>query len=65
MLIKRTIYRTKSCVVIDYTEIWQKIRQHFGFQSTGAHFLDLANILLEPDERAGGGLVQRLTAFLG
>ena len=55
MLIKRTIYRTKSCVVIDYTDIWQKIRQHFGFQSTGAHFLDLANVLLEPDERAGGG----------
>ena len=32
-------------------DIWQKIRQHYGFQSTGAHFLDLASIHLQPDER--------------
>ena len=44
-------------------DIWQQIRQPFGFQSTGAHFLDLANILLEPDERSED-LFQRLTAFL-
>ena len=27
--------------------IWQAIRSHFGFQSTGAHFLDFSNIKLE------------------
>ena len=43
-------------------DIWQKIRQHFGFQSTGAHFLDLSNIVLQPDERPED-LYQRLTAF--
>ena len=32
-------------------DIWQKIRQHYGFQSTGAHFLDLASIHLQPHER--------------
>lgn len=31
-------------------DIWQKIRQHCGFQSTGVHFLDLASIHLQPDE---------------
>ena len=44
------------------SDIWQKIRQHFGFQSTGAHFLDLHDIKLEPDERPED-LFQRLTAF--
>ena len=31
--------------------IWQSIRLHFGFQTTGAHFIDFDNIHLEPDER--------------
>ena len=43
--------------------IWQAIRLHFGFQSTGAHFLDLNNIKLEPDERPED-LFQRLTSFV-
>ena len=43
-------------------DIWQKIRLHFGFQSSGAHFLDLASIKREPDERPED-LFQRLTAF--
>ena len=43
-------------------DIWQKIRQHYGFQSTGAHFLDLASISLQPDERPED-LFQRLMAF--
>ena len=30
--------------------IWQAVRAHFGFQSTGAHFLDFNNIHLEPGE---------------
>ena len=43
-------------------DVWQKIREHFGFQSTGAHFLDLVNIRHEPDERPED-LFQHLTAF--
>ena len=43
-------------------DIWQKIRQHYGFQSTGAHFLDLASVRLQPDERPED-LFQRLMAF--
>lgn len=38
---------------------WQAIRSHFGFQSTGAHFLDFSNIKLEVDERPED-LFQRL-----
>ena len=43
-------------------DIWQKIRQHYGFQSTGAHFLDLADIKMLVDERPED-LYQRLMAF--
>ncbi len=32
-------------------DVWQKIREHYGFLSTGGHFLDLSAIRLEPDER--------------
>ena len=31
--------------------IWQAIRAHFGFQSTGARFLDFNNLHLESGER--------------
>ena len=44
------------------SDIWQKIRLHFGFQSTGAHFIDLTDIKLQPDERPED-LFQRLMAF--
>ena len=30
--------------------IWQAIRMHYGFQSTGAHFLNFSNFKLEHDE---------------
>jgi len=43
-------------------DTWQKIRQHYGFQSTGAHFLYLASIHLQPDERPED-LFKRLIAF--
>ena len=43
--------------------IWQTIRQHFGFQVTGAHFIDFSEIHLEPDERPED-LFQRLMAFV-
>ena len=43
-------------------QIWQSIRLHYGFQSTGANFIDFASIHLEPDE-THEDLFQRLTAF--
>ena len=43
--------------------IWQAIRLHFGFQSTGAHFLDFNNITLAPVERPKD-LYQRLMSFI-
>ena len=42
--------------------IWQAITAHYGFQSTGAHFLCLASIKLEVDERPKD-LFQRLMSF--
>ena len=43
--------------------IWQSIRAHYGFQSSGAHFIDLINIQLKPDERPED-LFQRVMAFV-
>ena len=45
------------------SDIWQSIRLHYGFQSSGAHFLDFSDIKLEPDERPED-LFQRLMAFV-
>ena len=47
---------------VSLNDVWQKIRLHYGFQSTGAHFLDLSNIHLSPDERPEDSY-QRLMAF--
>lgn len=43
--------------------IWQSIRMHFGFQSTGAHFLDFDTIKHGLDERPED-LFQRLMSFI-
>ena len=43
--------------------IWQAIRLHFGFQSSGSHLLDFADIKLEGDERPED-LYQRVVAFV-
>ena len=43
--------------------IWQAIRLHYGFQSTGAHLLEFAGIRREHDERPED-LFQRLMAFV-
>ena len=43
--------------------IWQSIRAHYGFQSTGSHFLDFSNIKLEADE-IPEDLYQRLMSFI-
>jgi hypothetical protein len=51
---------TKKSTSLD--NIWQTIRAHYGFQVTGAHFLDIGDIKLENDERHED-LYQRIAAF--
>ena len=51
----------KTSTSLDY--IWQTIRQHFGFQATGAQFIDFYDIHLAANERPEG-LYQRLMAFV-
>ena len=50
----------KNSASID--SIWQAIRLHFGFQTTGAHFLDFCQIKLQPGDRYED-LFQQLMAF--
>ncbi len=48
----------------DYqTTLWIPIRLHYGFQSTGAHFIDFAAIKLESNE-GPEDMYQRLMAFV-
>lgn len=57
---------SRSTIVRNSTSlpyIWQSIRLHYGFQSTGGHFLDYDDIHLGVDERPED-LYQRLTAFI-
>ena len=44
---RNTIVRISTSI----ENIWQSIRMHYGFQSTGSHFLDRAEIKLEHGER--------------
>ena len=56
----------RNCIVRNSTslnDIWSTIRLHYGFQSTGAHFLDFSDIRLETDERPED-LYQRILAFV-
>ena len=56
---------SRSSIVKNSTSIssvWQAIRAHYGFQSTGARFLDFSDIKLEVDERPED-LFQRLMSF--
>ena len=55
---RNTIVRNATSVDV----IWQAILTHFGFQSTGAHFIAFADIKLEPQQRPED-LYQRLMAF--
>ena len=56
---RNTIVKNSTCI----GDIWQTIRLHFGFQTTGGHFLDLDDIHLNPDE-SPEDLIQRLMAFV-
>ena len=44
-------------------DVWGKIREHYGFDSTGAKFIDLINIRLKTNERPED-LYQRLVTFI-
>ena len=44
-------------------DIWDKIRQHYGFHTTGSRFLDLTSIRLSGGERPED-LFQRLVSFI-
>ena len=56
---RNTIIKNSTSV----KSIWQAIRAHYGFQSTGSHFLDFASIKLDVDERPED-LFQRLMSFI-
>ncbi len=59
LLFPRKTIKNSTCI----DHIWQTIRLHYGFQSTGAHFIDFAAIKLESNERRED-LHQRLMAFV-
>jgi hypothetical protein len=44
---RNTIVRNSTSI----SDVWQAIRQHYGLQSTGSRFLDLANIKSKLDQR--------------
>ena len=57
---------TRNTLVKNSTSIqfiWNVIQEDFGFQITGAHFLDFASLCLNPNERLED-LYQRITAFV-
>lgn len=56
---RNTIVKTFTSV----DQIWQTIRHHYGFQTTGAHFIDFDSIRYDLSRRPED-LVQRLTAFV-
>ncbi len=58
-VISRNSIVNNSTSLID---IWQKIHQHFGFEATGAHFLDISTSSFNPDE-CPEDLYQRLLAL--
>lgn len=43
--------------------IWQTIREHFGFQVTGAHFIDFSDIHLAADERLEDASLHRTNSL--
>lgn len=49
---------------VSMSSIWQAIPFYFGFQSAGAHFVDLNNITRTPEE-CPEDLYKRLIPFFG
>ena len=56
---RNTIVKNSTSLYV----IWQTIRLHYGFRSTGSNFIDFVDIHLQPDERPED-LYQRLVAFV-
>ena len=56
---RNTIVKNSTSI----SSIWQVIRLHYGFQTTGGHFLDFSDIHQNPEERPED-LFQRLSAFV-
>ena len=57
---------SRRSIVNDSTSlayVWQALRLHYGFHSTGANFIDFININLKPEERPET-LYQRMRAFI-
>ena len=48
---------------VSLNDIWNKLRQYYGFHTTGSRFLDLGTIRFQPGERAEA-LYQRLVSFI-
>ena len=59
LISRNTIVRNSTSI----EQVWQTIRLHYGFQTTGGHFIDFSDIKLESDEKPED-LYQRLVAFL-
>ena len=59
-LVKRsTIVNDCKCL----NDVWQSIRLHYGFNTSGANFLDFSKITLEPEE-GNEDLYQRMASFI-
>ena len=59
ILSRNTIVKNSTSL----SQIWQAIRLHYGFQSSGGHLIDFSYIHLKSDERPED-LYQRLVAFI-
>ena len=56
---RNSIVKSSTCL----NDIWAKIREHYGIQLTGTHFLGLTELKQEPDESVED-LFQKITAFM-
>ena len=56
---KSSIVDNSKCL----DDVWQAIRLHYGFNTSGANFLDFTNIKPEPEERHED-LYQRMASFI-
>ena len=56
---RRTIIHESTSIV----SVWQAIKLHFGFQTTGANFIDFLDIKFSPPERPET-LFQRMLTFI-
>ena len=57
----------RKASIVDNTkcleDVWQAIRLHYGFKTSGANFIDFVSIKLDPNERHED-LYQRMASFI-